>query len=239
MKYKTYKIPTAMFIFFIFTACALLLFVAGLQIWLYMNNSVPTQKKTDKKPVLTRYQFLLTGLLFLFLVLGSCVTSYDSVMENRPAKFCQEQSNKKKTISRNISKDTQSAPQIILVQDTVTKIISSETTRVVKKDACIQETAGNNKLEQSINLYLQETQPAQSVSLFPNDCHRIAFQILIGIICVVLLLLLIASFVSSYAKYKYKCKAKMSKYNRDIEIKKLSEKEAFYRGYYSSINNKD
>lgn len=234
-----------MFIFFIFTACALLLFVAGLQIWLYMNNSVPTQKKTDKKPVLTRYQFLLTGLLFLFLILGSCVTSYESVMENRPAKFCQEQSNKKKTISRNIRKDTQSAPQVILIQDTVTKILSPvfpEKARVAPKDACIQETAGNNRLEQSINLYLQEAKPAQSVSLFPNDCYRVAFLIPIGIICVVLLLLLIASFVStlsSHAKYKYKCKAKMSKYNRDIEIKKLSEKEAFYRNYYSSINNKD
>lgn len=31
----------------------------------------------------------------------------------------------------------------------------------------------------------------------------------------------------------------MSKYNRDVEIKKLSEREAFYRGYYSSINSKD
>lgn len=236
-----------MFIFFIFTACALLLFVAGLQIWLSMNNSIPTQKKTDKKPGLrlTQYQFLLTGLLLLFLLLGSCVTSYDSMMENRPAQFCPNRSNEDNTTDRNITKETESIVQNYQSPINITKIISPanpQTIKIIKRDTCIQQISGNNKLEQNINLYSKECQPSQPIDLFPNNYCRLIFQCLIGLVCLILLLLLIASFVSSFslcAKYKYKCKAKMSKYNRDVEIKKLSEREAFYRGYYSSINSKD
>jgi hypothetical protein len=233
-----------MFIFFTFTACALLLFVAGLQIWLSMNNSIPTQKKTDKKPGPTRYQFLLTGLLLLFLLLGSCVTSYDSMMENRPAPFCPNRSNGDNTTDRNITKETESIVQANQSPINITKIISPvnpQTIKIIKRDTCIQQISGNKKLEQNINLYSKKCQPSQPIGLFPNDYCRLIFQCLIGFVCLILLLLLIASFVSSFslcAKYKYKCKAKMSKYNRDVEIKKLSEREAFYRGYYSSINNK-
>lgn len=236
-----------MFIFFTFIACTLLLFVAGLQIWLSMNNSIPTQKKTDKKPVLlSRYQFLLIGLLFLFLLLGSCITSYDSIMENRPAQFCQNRSNGDNTTDRNISKDSESIDPIIQSPINITKIISPanpQTIKIIKRDTCIQQVAGNNNLGQNINLYSKECHPSQPIVLFPNNYCRLFFQCLIGLVCLILLLLLIACFrvslFSSSAKYKYKYKAKMSKYERDIEIKKLSEREAFYRGYYSSINSKD
>lgn len=121
-----------MFIFFIFTACALLLFVAGLQIWLSMNNSIPTQKKTDKKPGLTRYQFLLTGLLLLFLLLGSCVTSYDSMMENCPAQFCLNRSNEDNTTDRNITKETESIVQANQSPINITKIISPANPQTIK-----------------------------------------------------------------------------------------------------------
>lgn len=222
-----------MFIFFTFTVCALLLFVAGLQIWFSMNQSIPTQKKTGRKPILIRYQFLLTGLLLLFLLLGSCVTSYDSMMENNPVRFCPNRSNSENKTDRNTSKDTE------FIAEVVPPI---NITKIIKKDTCVQQVAGNNKLEQSINLYSEECQPFQHIGLFPLDYSRLIFLYLIGLICLILVMLLIASFASSFslrAKYKYKCKAKMSKYNRDVEIKKLSEKEAFYRGYYSSINSKN
>lgn len=138
-----------MFIFFTFTACALLLFVAGLQIWLSMNNSsILTQKKTDKKPELTRYQFLLTGLLLLFLLLGSCVTSYDSMMENRPAQFCQNRSNGDNTTDRNTTKETESIVQANQSPINITKIISPanpQTIKIIKRDTCIQQISGNNK----------------------------------------------------------------------------------------------
>lgn len=237
-----------MFLFFIFTACALLLFITGLQIWLSMNNDL-YQKKSSKKPVLTRYQLLLSGLLLLFLCLGSCATSYGSIIENSSDEYCQKSTENNIISFRDtcIEGKSKSQETKLSTQDSIAnpkpdclpkKVIS-------RADSDVQQFAGDNRFVQYFNLCAKdnEEQPDSSSRFFVNDYVWIIFLSFIGLVCLILFLLLFASLLSSFLsyskyknKYKYKCEAQKSRYSRDVEIRKIAEKEAFYRSYFSCLN---
>lgn len=237
-----------MFLFFVFTACALLLFITGLQIWLNMNNDF-SQKKSGKKSVLTRYQMLLSGLLLLFLCLGSCATSYSSMIENRPAEYCQKRTENNIISFRDTYIEGKSKRQEtkLSTQDSIAnpKLDCPPKKVISRTDADVQQFAGDNRFVQYFNLCAKDNgeQPDLSSRFFVNDYVWIIFLSFIGLVCLVLFLLLFASLLSSFLsyskyknKYKYKCEAQKSRYSRDIEIRKTAEKEAFYRSYFSCLN---
>ena len=217
-----------MFLFFIFTACALLLFITGLQIWLSMNNDL-YQKKSSKKPVLTRYQLLLSGLLLLFLCLGSCATSYGSIIENSSDEYCQKSTENNIISFRDtcIEGKSKSQETKLSTQDSIAnpkpdclpkKVIS-------RADSDVQQFAGDNRFVQYFNLCAKdnEEQPDSSSRFFVNDYVWIIFLSFIGLVCLILFLLLFASLLSSFLsyskyknKYKYKCEAQKSRYSRDV-----------------------
>lgn len=237
-----------MFLFFIFTACALLLFITGLQIWLSMNND-SYQKKSSKKPVLTRYQLLLSGLLLLFLCLGSCATSYGSIIENSSDEYCQKRTENNIISFRDTCIEGKSKSQETKLS-THDSIANPKPDCLPKKvisrtDSDVQQFAGDNRFVQYFNLCAKdnEEQPDSSSHFFVNDYVWIIFLFFIGFVCLILFLLLFASLLSSFfsyfkykSKYRYKCEAKKSRYSRDVEIRKIAEKEAFYRSYFSCLN---
>lgn len=192
-----------MFLFFIFTACALLLFITGLQIWLSMNND-SYQKKSSKKPVLTRYQLLLSGLLLLFLCLGSCATSYGSIIENSSDEYCQKRTENNIISFRDTCIEGKSKSQETKLS-THDSIANPKPDCLPKKvisrtDSDVQQFAGDNRFVQYFNLCAKdnEEQPDSSSHFFVNDYVWIIFLFFIGFVCLILFLLLFASLLSSF-----------------------------------------